>query len=398
MDDDPGRGSDLIKGTAHYHEARNALRAWLEEAGVEGSCLRVLQVPLEEGEIASRELFRRAWPELVASGRVSIGTIHLVENALAALEAAEAAAAAAAADAPVEQEVATGGVAAPTSGGPGHSARDGPPPGLYREHESARPNARPAIDQAKLRARVSVLLETEELLESRKNTVTPERMVQLLNQTDELFEQYSQLAVLLPQPIRRARRGDEAQARPCSAPSPTSAAQTPCALKAAAAAAAAAGAAGAAHVGAAGVTTERMVPPPVPALAASRASGLASGVGASLAARAGVLASPRGSPRAAPLPPVATHRYFCDWAEAFDPEVRKPSRKPSPRAALREDELTAVLQEAHTQGWSRRQPPAASPAASPRGARAAAPARPGGGFSPRRVAGSSVGGSPRSFR
>ena len=49
---------DLIKGTAQYKEAQAALQAWLEVAGVEGSCLDALQAALEEEEICSLAAFR----------------------------------------------------------------------------------------------------------------------------------------------------------------------------------------------------------------------------------------------------------------------------------------------------------------------------------------------------
>ena len=96
--------ADLIKGTLQYNEAKATLRAWLEAAGVEGSCLAKLQRCLdEEGELYSLGRFRRWWRDesrggvdakglrletgldrLVAAGRISIGTLHLVENTLAA--------------------------------------------------------------------------------------------------------------------------------------------------------------------------------------------------------------------------------------------------------------------------------------------------------------------------
>ena len=81
---------DLIEGTLQYLEAKATLRAWLQAAGVEGSCLEKLQRRLEEGEgefaekLYSLGRFRRGWTQLVAAGRISIGTLHLVENALAA--------------------------------------------------------------------------------------------------------------------------------------------------------------------------------------------------------------------------------------------------------------------------------------------------------------------------
>ena len=84
------------------------LRGWLEAAGVEGSCLEQLQRCLDdEGEIYSLGRFRRWFrgnsiggvdakglrletglDRLVAAGRISIGTLHLVEDTLAAEEAA----------------------------------------------------------------------------------------------------------------------------------------------------------------------------------------------------------------------------------------------------------------------------------------------------------------------
>ena len=77
---------DLIEGTQQYQEAIATLQAWFVAAGVEGRCLDTLRLELEEGEIISLGRFRRAWPQLVSTGRISIGTLHLVDNALAAEE------------------------------------------------------------------------------------------------------------------------------------------------------------------------------------------------------------------------------------------------------------------------------------------------------------------------
>ena len=100
--------ADLIKGTLQYTEAQARLRGWLEAAGVEGSCLEQLQRCLDdEGEIYSLGRFRRWFrgnsiggvdakglrletglDRLVAARRISIGTLHLVEDTLEAEEAA----------------------------------------------------------------------------------------------------------------------------------------------------------------------------------------------------------------------------------------------------------------------------------------------------------------------
>ena len=116
---------------------------------------------------------------------MSIGTLHLVENALLASSEgatystrppgypAGASEPSTRAESPEGDEVASGAAGSEAEGAargpPLRSPRDHGPPGLYAEAplRGAKANGRPKIDEEKVRERVVVLLESEELMEAR---------------------------------------------------------------------------------------------------------------------------------------------------------------------------------------------------------------------------------------
>ena len=115
---------------------------------------------------------------------MSIGTLHLVENALLASSEgatystrppgypAGASEPSTRAESPEGDEAASGAAGSEAEGAargpPLRSPRDHGPPGLYAEAplRGAKANGRPKIDEEKVRERVVVLLESEELMEA----------------------------------------------------------------------------------------------------------------------------------------------------------------------------------------------------------------------------------------